>query len=77
MSASEMMMLEEQLAELREEVERLKKHRESCAENLLKGYETGKAEERAIVLAWLRKWGGDCDDAAETIERGEHRKETS
>jgi hypothetical protein len=32
-------------------------------------------QERAAVVAWLRKWGGDCDDAAETIERGEHRKE--
>jgi hypothetical protein len=32
-------------------------------------------EELADVVAWLRKWGGDCDDAAETIERGEHRRE--
>jgi len=32
-------------------------------------------QERAAVVAWLRKWGGDCDDAAETIERGEHRRE--
>ena len=57
MSASEMMMLEEELAELRAEVERLRGHRESCTANLLKGCETGKAEERAAVVAWLLERG--------------------
>lgn len=42
------------LAALVAEVERLRAHRESSAANLLKGYETGKAEERAAVVAWLR-----------------------
>jgi len=37
------------------EVERLHAHRESCTENLLKGYETGKTEERAAVVAFLRQ----------------------
>jgi len=67
------------------EVEHLREHRESCTENLLKGYETGKTEERAAVVAWLR----EVADAPETyvdeaialrgasasIERGEHRRE--
>ena len=78
MSASEMMMLEEELAELRSEVERLRAHRESCTANLLKGYETGKAEERAAVVAWLREDDADefaASEHADFIERGEHRKE--
>ena len=91
MSASEMMMLEEELAELRAEVERLRAHRESCVANLLKGYETGKAEECAAVVAWLhrmernaRHWGGKDDERADIYARladvfecGEHRKEES
>jgi len=39
------------LSALVAEVERLRAHRESCVENLLKGYETGKAEERNAVLS--------------------------
>ena len=54
------------------EVERLREHRESCTENLLKGYETGKAEERAAVVAWLRD---KAPILAFAIERGEHRRE--
>jgi hypothetical protein len=42
------------VADVVAEVERLRGHRESCTENLLKGYETGKAEERAAVVAFLR-----------------------
>ena len=72
------------IAALIAEVERLREHRESCTENLLKGYETGKTEERAAVVAFLR----ELADAPETyvdeaialrgasasIERGEHRR---
>ena len=64
------------------EVERLREHRESCTENLLKGYETGKAEERAAVVAWLQaasqRWAvvdDPLNEAADAIERGEHRRE--
>lgn len=72
------------------EVERLREHRESCTENLLKGYETGKAEERAAVVKWLREeaeaaaqtftvqageWANRIDGLAGDIERGEHRRE--
>lgn len=63
------------------EVERLRAHRESSAANLLKGYETGKAEERAVAAAWLRGQGmapyaqSNLDYAATMIERGEHRRE--
>ena len=65
-------------------VERLRAHRESCVANLLKGYETGKADERAAVVAWLREWQNTMDDrithddldyAIAVIERGEHRRE--
>jgi len=91
MSASEMMMLEEELDELRAEVERLRaealereertdrimleaeRHRR-IADEAVERIESAETE-RAAVVAWLRKWGGDCDDAAETIERGEHRRE--
>jgi len=66
------------------EVERLRDHRELCTDNLRKGYETGKSEERAAVVAWLRVWQGHMDDrithddadyAIRVIERGEHRRE--
>jgi hypothetical protein len=67
-----------------EEIKRLREYRESCTENLLKGYETGKSEERAAVVAWLREQANSTTtdilrardlDAADLIERGEHRKE--
>ena len=58
------------------EVERLRKHRESCVDNLKNGYETGMAEERAAVVAYLLR-DYDTDDsrdrAAEAIRNGEHR----
>ena len=66
---------------LRADVQRLRGHRESCTENLLKGYETGKAEERAAVVAFLQaasqRWAVDdpLNEAADHIERGEHRRE--
>jgi hypothetical protein len=68
-----------------EEIKRLRHHRESCTENLLKGYKTGKTEERASVVAWLREQANSTTtdilrardlDAADLIERGEHRKES-
>ena len=76
-----------EVTRLREEVERLRGHRESCTGNLQKGYETGKAEERAAVVAWLREVAEKMQDADEgsyfwiavglvhDIERGEHRRE--
>ena len=65
-----------------EEVKRLRDHRESCHANLLKGYETGKNEERAAVVAWLRdgvvpEYEAVALGWARAIERGEHLKETS
>ena len=72
--------LEQEVERLRAEVERLRAHRESCAANLLKGYETGKADERAAVVAWMRDLGDQVPVArdqwiADCIERGEHRRE--
>ena len=67
------------LLTLQAEVERLRAHRELCTENLLKGYETGKAEERAAVVAWLRErqpgWPAGSGGHADAIENGEHRPE--
>jgi hypothetical protein len=72
------------------EVEQLREHRESCTANLLKGYETGRAEERAAAVASLRQeaeaeaqtytvqaaeWARRIDNIADCIERGEHRSE--
>ena len=74
-----------ELDDLRAEVERLRKHRELCTVNLLKGYETGKTEERAAVVVWLRECALDPEatgaefrlllEHATRIERGEHRRE--
>lgn len=72
-------------ARLEAENERMRAHRELCTENLLKGYETGKSEERAAVVAWLRKearvQGASPDErtiltwASNHIDRGGHRRE--
>jgi hypothetical protein len=73
-----------ELRESEKKIEELLKHRESCVDNLLKGYETGKTEERAAVVAWLREQANSTTtdilrardlDAADLIERGEHRRE--
>ena len=58
------------------EVENLRAHRELCTANLLKGYEAGKVEERAAVVAWLHEEDADefaASEHADFIERGEHR----
>jgi hypothetical protein len=86
MSASEMMMLEEELAELRAEVERLRKE---CGQAYLQGVKVGREAERiterAAVVAWLRECALDPEatgaemrllqEHATRIERGEHRRE--
>ena len=46
-------LLAENIA-LRAQIQMLQEHRESCVASLLKGYETGKLEERAAVVAYLR-----------------------
>jgi hypothetical protein len=82
MSASEMMMLEEELNELRTEVERL---RGECGQAYLQGVKAGRdAErnsERAAVVAFLRETlatsetayaSDDLDYAIAIIERGGH-----
>lgn len=63
---------------------RLLAHRELCTENLQRGYATGKAEDRAAVVAWLRveldaAMGMNMPARAatylasmEAIERGDH-----
>ena len=71
------------------EVEQLRAHRESCTASLLKGHETGKSEERAAGVTWLRQeaeaaaqtytvqagqWANRIDGLADDIERGEHRR---
>jgi hypothetical protein len=65
------------------EIERLRVHRASSTASLLKGYETGKSEEREAVVAWLHEQAADweglgvdaCHHEADEIERGEHRRE--
>jgi hypothetical protein len=79
-----------ELRESEKKIEELLKHRESCVDNLLKGYETGKSEERAAVVKWLRQeaeaaaqtytvqageWANRIDALADNIECGEHRRE--
>ena len=82
MSASEMMMLEEELNELRTEVERLRKE---CGQAYLQGVKAGRdaerISERAAVVAWLREaayttlYDARAWDVADAIERGEYRSE--
>ncbi len=88
MSASEMMMLEEELDELRSEVERL---RGECGQAYLQGVkagrDAGRISERAAVVAWLRKEAVShrsdgfpiasytMQERADAIERGEHLEE--
>jgi hypothetical protein len=78
-----------ELRESEKKIEGLLRHRESCADNLLTGYETGKTEERQNVVAWLKRmagnarhWGGDdntraeiYDNIVDVFECGEHRRE--
>jgi len=100
MSAREMMMLEEELAELCAEVERLRaealereertarimleaeRHRR-IADEAVERIESAETE-RAAVVAWLREQANSTTadvlrardlDAADLIERGEHRRE--
>lgn len=91
MSASEMMMLEEELAELRSEVERLREVNDGYLlemgrqHTLLRDQKRGENAERAAVVAWLREVLAEAslplgvsqvfDAVVDTIERGEHRKE--
>jgi len=78
------LMTAKQVFDLTSEVLRLREHRESCTENLLKGYKTGKAEERAAVVAWLRWLRAEAYltlydlspwEVSNAIERGDHVKE--
>ena len=73
------LMSAKQVFALTSEVLHLREHRESCVGNLLKGYETGKTEERAAVVAWLRgkfpQWPAGTNGYADEVERGEHRRE--
>jgi hypothetical protein len=80
----------DEVERLRAEVERLRAHRESCHANLLKGYDTGKVEERKLIAAWLwqqsvatHDYEGDEQtvsevyaSAARAIEQGASREET-
>jgi hypothetical protein len=85
MSASEMMMLEEEIAELRSEVERLRKE---CGQAYLQGVKAGREAERiaerAAAVVFLRETlatsetayaSDDLDYAIAIIERGAHRRE--
>lgn len=71
---------------MQDEINRLKEHRESCAENLLKGYRVGKEESIAAVVSHLREraihGAGNivsvedaCTILAGLFERGGHRRE--
>lgn len=87
MSASEMMMLEEELAELRAEVERLRVDRDHFREawaaaqvRLDCGVDAANAvrEDRAALIRWLRLPPQTYLDGyllVGPIERGEHRRE--
>jgi hypothetical protein len=87
MSASEMMMLEEELAELRLEVERLRAERDHFREawavaqaRLDCGVDAANAvrEDRAALIRWLGFPPQTYLDGyllVGSIERGEHRKE--
>jgi flavin-dependent dehydrogenase len=82
-----MMMLEEELAELRAEVERLRSINDDYLLEmgrqlaLLRDQKRGENAERAAVVAWLRAQGmapyaqSNLDYAATMVERGEHRRE--
>jgi hypothetical protein len=86
MSASEMMMLEEELAELRSEVEKLRAERDHFREawaaaqvRLDCGADAVEAvrEDRAALIRWLRLPPQTYLDGyllVGSIERGEHRK---
>jgi len=63
------------LDELVAEVERLREFRNNALHAGNDEVAEAVAEERAAVVAWLRKWGGDRAVAADDIERGEHREE--
>jgi hypothetical protein len=88
MSASEMMMLEEELAELRSEVEGLRAERDHFREawaaaqaRLDCGVDAANAvrEDRAALIRWLGFPPQTYLDGyllVGSIERGEHRKET-
>ena len=87
MSASEMMMLEEELAELRSEVEKLRAERDHFREawaaaqaRLDCGSDAAQAvrEDRAALIRWLGFPPQTYLDGyllVGSIERGEHRKE--
>ena len=87
MSASEMMMLEEELAELRSEVEKLRAERDHFREawavaqaRLDCGADAAQAvrEDRAALIRWLGFPPQTYLDGyllVGSIERGEHRKE--
>ena len=87
MSASEMMMLEEELAELRSEVEKLRGERDHFREawaaaqaRLGCGVDAANAvrEDRAALIRWLGLPPQTYLDGyllVGSIERGEHRKE--
>ena len=86
MSASEMMMLEEELNELRTEVTRL---RGECGQAYLQGVKVGRdaerISERAAVVDMLRdyanSWGTSPDEkrvlhwAISRVQHGKHRRE--
>lgn len=78
------------VAELRQEVERLRAQRvlsnEDFARSFDMGLAAGERRERAAVVTWLRtlddRWGlgasvcgGVAHNMADAIERGEHRRE--
>lgn len=74
-----LLSLLDEVEQLRAEAEKERAWKCRCTESLLKGYETGKAEERALVVAWLRRPTDLADEVltlrwARDIERGVHRR---
>jgi hypothetical protein len=82
--------IEVDLAMLVEEVEHLREGRHIDNEQLARAWDESRDAERAAVVAWLRSeaeaaaqtytgqawvWASRVDNMADSIERGEHRKE--
>lgn len=63
---------------LRKELDYLSNQRRLDNGDLARAYDEGRDNERAAVVAWLRREIQKCgcdDDTAACIERGEHRRE--
>lgn len=63
------------LANAFDELEQLRCRLRDDSEHVMHAMDAARAEERAAVVEWLHAWGGNLAVAADSIERGEHRRE--